>query len=53
MFFSLVGGGSTAKPVKTDLTKIKLWNSDDVELPQFDELTYAEIGKWAIFKVKN
>jgi hypothetical protein len=29
-----------------------MWNSDDVELPKFDELTHAEIGKWAIFKVK-
>jgi hypothetical protein len=22
-----------------------------VELPRFDEITHAEIGKWAIFKV--
>ncbi len=50
-----IGGGnssiSTIKSVKLDLSKIKIWNSDDVELPQFDELTHAEIGKWAIFKV--
>ncbi len=50
-----IGGGnssiSTIKSVKSDLSKIKIWNSDDVELPQFDELTHAEIGKWAIFKV--
>jgi len=52
----LVGGGSssanTQKPVKIDVSKIKIWNSDDVELPQFDELTHAELGRWAIFKVK-
>jgi len=51
----LIGGGSssvsTVKPVKFDATKIKIWNSDDVELPRFDEITHAEIGKWAIFKV--
>jgi len=51
----LIGGGnssiSTIKPVKFDLSKIKIWNCDDVELPKFDELTHAEIGKWAIFKV--
>jgi hypothetical protein len=51
-----VGGGSsltsTTKTVKFDLSKIKIWNADDVELPKFDELTHAEIGKWAIFKVK-
>jgi hypothetical protein len=50
-----IGGGSSSvssiKPVKLDLSKIKIWNSDDVELPKFDELTHAEIGKWAIFKV--
>ncbi|CAF3743237.1 unnamed protein product [Rotaria sp. Silwood1] len=45
--------GSTTKPIKLDVSKIKIWNSDDVELPQFDELTYAEIGKWAIFKETN
>lgn len=41
------------KSLKTraNLTKIKLWNSDDVDLPRFDELTHCEIGKWAIFKV--
>ncbi|CAF4227906.1 unnamed protein product [Rotaria sp. Silwood2] len=44
---------STTKPVKLDISKIKIWNSDDVELPQFDELTHAEIGKWAIFKETN
>ena len=38
--------------MKFDLSKIKIWNSDDVELPQFDELIHAEIGKRAIFKVK-
>ncbi|CAF0838136.1 unnamed protein product [Rotaria sp. Silwood1] len=51
------GGGnpssSTIKSVKLDLSKIKIWNSDDVELPRFDELTHAEIGKWAIFKETN
>ncbi len=51
----LIGGGSssisTIKPVKFDLSKIKIWNCDDVELPKFDELKNAEIGKWAIFKV--
>ena len=36
---------------RTSVTKIKLWNSDDVDLPRFDELTHCEIGKWAIFKV--
>lgn len=43
---------STAKPIKYDLSKIKIWNSDDVELPEFDEINHAEIAKWAIFKVK-
>ncbi|CAF4118013.1 unnamed protein product [Rotaria sp. Silwood2] len=38
---------------KFDLTKIKLWNSDDPDLPRFDELTHCEIGKWAIFKETN
>ncbi|CAF1124393.1 unnamed protein product [Adineta steineri] len=51
------GGGnsstSAVKPIKFDLSKIKIWNSDDVELPQFDEITHAEIGKWAIFKETN
>jgi hypothetical protein len=54
-FFLCIGGGSsstgTIKPVKIDISKIKIWNSDDVELPRFDEITHAEIGKWAIFKV--
>ncbi|CAF2450560.1 unnamed protein product [Rotaria sp. Silwood2] len=53
----VTGGGnpssSTIKPVKLDLSKIKIWNSDDVEIPRFDELTHAEIGKWAIFKETN
>jgi hypothetical protein len=39
------------KPLKFDASKIKIWNADDVELPPFDELSHAEIGKWAIFKV--
>jgi hypothetical protein len=30
---------------------MKLWNSDDADLPRFDELTHCEIAKWAIFKV--
>ncbi|UJR16362.1 hypothetical protein I4U23_003265 [Adineta vaga] len=51
------GGGSSSgsviKPVKYDVSKIKIWNSDDVELPCFDEITHAEIGKWAIFKETN
>ncbi|CAF4385876.1 unnamed protein product, partial [Rotaria sp. Silwood2] len=38
---------------KFDLTKIKLWNSDDADLPRFDELAHGEIGKWAIFKETN
>ncbi|CAF0923046.1 unnamed protein product [Rotaria sordida] len=45
--------GSIIKPVKLDLSKIKIWNSDDVKLPRFDELTHAEISKWAIFKETN
>ncbi|CAF4031559.1 unnamed protein product [Rotaria sp. Silwood2] len=45
--------GSTTKSVKLDISKIKIWNCDDVELPRFDELTHAEIGKWAIFKETN
>ncbi|CAF3823809.1 unnamed protein product [Rotaria sp. Silwood1] len=32
---------------------ILIWYSDDFELPQFNELTHAEIGKWAIFKETN
>ncbi|CAF4578182.1 unnamed protein product, partial [Rotaria sp. Silwood2] len=38
---------------KFDLTKVKLWNSDDADLPRFDELAHGEIGKWAIFKETN
>ncbi|CAF3894311.1 unnamed protein product, partial [Adineta steineri] len=38
---------------KFDLNKIKLWNSDDVDLPRFDDSTHCEIGKWAIFKEIN
>ncbi|CAF3234114.1 unnamed protein product [Rotaria socialis] len=57
ILFSLLGGSnpsnSTVKPIKLDLSKIKIWNSDDVELPRFHELTFAEIGKWAIFKETN
>lgn len=53
MFIGVGNSSSnTIKPVKFDVSKIKIWNSDDVELPQFDEITHAEIGKWAIFKVK-
>ncbi|CAF0908856.1 unnamed protein product [Rotaria sordida] len=44
---------STSKINKFDLTKIKLWNSDDIDLPRFNELTHCEIGKWAIFKETN
>ncbi|CAF4775777.1 unnamed protein product [Rotaria sp. Silwood1] len=44
---------NTTKNNKVDLTKIKIWNSDDVDLPRFDELTHCEIGKWAIFKETN
>ncbi|CAF4946815.1 unnamed protein product, partial [Rotaria sp. Silwood1] len=44
---------NTTKINKVDLTKIKIWNSDDVDLPRFDELTHCEIGKWAIFKETN
>ncbi|CAF4460452.1 unnamed protein product [Rotaria socialis] len=36
-----------------DLKRFIIWNSDDVELPRFHELTFAEIGKWAIFKETN
>ena len=42
---------SSQKINKFDVSKIKLWNSDDVNLPPFDESTHCEIGKWAIFKV--
>ena len=44
---------NATKITKFDLTKIKLWNSDDVDLPHFDELTHCEIAKWAIFKVHS
>lgn len=44
--------GSRVNVTKIDLTKIKLWNSDDADLPYFDESTHCEIGKWAIFKVQ-
>jgi hypothetical protein len=36
---------------RVNVTKIKLWNSDDANLPRFDESTHCEIGKWVIFKV--
>ena len=42
---------NVTKIKKFDLTKIRLWNSDDANLPHFDELTHCEIGKWAVFKV--
>ncbi len=48
---SLESRANVTKINKFDLTKIKLWNSDDANLPHFDELTRCEIGKWAIFKV--
>ena len=55
MFHFVSGGGSSSgsvvKPVKFDVSKVRIWNHDDVELPRFDEITHAEIGKWAIFKV--
>ncbi|CAF4531398.1 unnamed protein product [Rotaria sp. Silwood2] len=44
---------SAIKINKFDLNKIKLWNSDDADLPRFDEITHCEIGKWAIFKETN
>ncbi|CAF1006245.1 unnamed protein product [Adineta ricciae] len=53
----VAGGGSSSssvvKPVKFDVSKVRIWNHDDVELPRFDEITHAEIGKWAIFKETN
>ncbi|CAF1295428.1 unnamed protein product [Rotaria sordida] len=48
--------GSRANAIKInkfDMNKIKLWNSDDANLPRFDELTHCEIGKWAIFEETN
>ncbi|CAF1609985.1 unnamed protein product [Rotaria magnacalcarata] len=50
---SLETRANVTKTNKFDLTKIKLWNSDDVNLPRFDELTHCEIGRWAIFKETN
>ncbi|CAF2991427.1 unnamed protein product [Rotaria socialis] len=44
---------NVTKANRFDLTKIKLWNSDDVNLPRFDELTHCELGRWAIFKETN
>ncbi|CAF4804082.1 unnamed protein product, partial [Rotaria socialis] len=41
---------NVTKANRFDLTKIKLWNSDDVNLPRFDELAHCELGRWAIFK---
>ncbi|CAF3846495.1 unnamed protein product [Rotaria sp. Silwood1] len=43
---------NAVKSNKFDFNKIKLWNSNDANLPLFDELTLCEIGKWAIFKVQ-
>ena len=43
---------SAIKLNKFDLTKLKLWNSDDADLLRFDESTHCQIGKWAIFKVE-
>ena len=42
---------SSQKINKFYVSKVRLWNSDDVTLPHFDELTHCELGKWAIFKV--
>ncbi|CAF1000231.1 unnamed protein product [Rotaria sordida] len=51
---SITGSRTNAIKInKFDLTKIKIWNSDDINLPRFDELTHCEIGKWAIFKETN
>jgi hypothetical protein len=48
-------GGISSSPYslesRVNMTKIKLWNSDDANLPRFDESTHCEIGKWIIFKV--
>ncbi|CAF4460822.1 unnamed protein product [Rotaria socialis] len=44
---------NVTKANRFDLTKIKLWNSDDVNLPRFDELAHCELGRWAIFKETN
>ncbi|CAF2163335.1 unnamed protein product [Rotaria magnacalcarata] len=44
---------NVTKTNRFDLTKIKLWNSDDVNLPRFDELAHCELGRWAIFKETN
>ncbi len=48
----VIGSRTNATKInKFDLSKMKLWNSDDADLPRFDELTHCEIAKWAIFKV--
>ncbi len=49
---SLGSRTNATKINKLDLNKIKLWNSDDADLPRFDELTHCEIAKWAIFKIQ-
>ncbi|CAF3715213.1 unnamed protein product, partial [Rotaria sp. Silwood1] len=51
---SVIGPRANAIKInKLDLTKIKIWNSDDANLPCFDELTHCEVAKWAIFKETN
>lgn len=45
------GGIHNSLKPRTNVTKIKLWNSNDADLPRFDEMTHGEIGKWVIFKV--
>ncbi|CAF1349135.1 unnamed protein product, partial [Didymodactylos carnosus] len=37
---------------KIDISKVKVWNYDDINLPQFDE-SNSEVAKWAIFKETN
>ncbi|CAF1628210.1 unnamed protein product, partial [Didymodactylos carnosus] len=49
--------GNTSKAAnvvksKIDISKIKVWNYDDITLPKFDE-NNAVIAKWTIFKVSE
>lgn len=51
--FLLAGKKSSTKGKEFDPTKIKLWNSDDIKIPFFDESKNVEIAKFAIFQVKQ
>ncbi|CAF1257536.1 unnamed protein product, partial [Didymodactylos carnosus] len=44
--------GANIVKSKIDISKIKVWNYDDINLPKFDEAN-AVIAKWAIFKETN